>query len=339
MIRTEVALVAALLGTALAPAAADERPATEDVQLPITLERVWFRTVRGGAWIRLGNSSGDLTIRPDALAFTTNKKTVELPIERVHSLTYGRIRADVDTEWVLLGVGERRSDTIVAIRDGKKLGYGQRTHEIYETLKRALRSLGAAHYRVPEGFRAFDNFDLVFSLAYPETWDPYIEDVVIVGDRAPFGSVVFSSEPLRHASAEGPVVDEAAVARALGGEVPAFFVERLPAEKGMKCKGFSAKGSQRLLELALEGRLFPHGAGTEATPAAAPEMIDFCNGLRLSGRARAEAGATGARVELHAAASNGTLFVFGMRARPEVWEQTRAVLAQVLETVRFSVSE
>jgi hypothetical protein len=254
-------------------------------------------------------------------------------------ITYGKVAGDVNTEWVLLAVGERRSDTVVAIRDGRKLGYGGRTLEIFSRMKSALASLAAAQYRVPPGLRAFDDFDRQFTLAVPEAWQTYLQSTILVGDRAPWGTIVFSAEPIRTPGADGrPVLDEQVLDRVLAGEVPALIVERRPAEKGMGCGGFSTAALDRLLALATAGELLPGGAALLAPPTASPEPIDRCNGVRLRSRATGAAGVE-TEVDLHVAAENGTLFVFGVRALPERYDEARATLDRVMTTVQFSVAE
>ena len=325
-------------GLAAAPAVA-----APETSLPLTVEHVWFRTVKGQSLIRFSNSKGDLTIGPDGISFSTHKKTTEIPIDRVQQITYGKIKGDVDTKWVLLGIGEKRADAIVAVRDGRKLGYGQKTWEIYERMKAALEQLSAAQYRVPQGYRAFADFSRQFTLAVPEPWDAYVESLVYVGERAPWGTIVISSEQIRrHARPDGDgamtAVDERALDRARAGEIPAFFIERMPVESGMRCKGFSEKGLERLLELAAEGSLFHGGGKLAANPTASPEIIDRCKGLRIRGRVEAEDG-TQTEIDLHAAAEGDTLFVIGLRAIPERYEEYREVLDSSLATLMFSVAE
>jgi hypothetical protein len=327
-----------LVGLATAPAVA-----APETSLPLTVEHVWFRTVKGQSLLRFSNAKGDLTIGPDGISFSTHKKSTEIPIERVQQITYGKIKGDVDTEWVLLGIGEKRADAIIAVRDGRKLGYGQKTWEIYEKMKAALEQISAAQYRVPQGYRALADFSRQFTLAVPEPWDIYIESLVFVGERAPWGTIFVSSERIRRQprpDGEGArtVVDEDALDRARTGENPAFFIERMPVEGGMRCKGFSKEGLERFLDLAAEGALFHGGGKIAANPTVSPEIIDRCKGLRIRGRVEAEDG-TQTEIDLHAAANGDTLFVIGLRAIPEKYEEYREVLDSSLATLMFSVAE
>jgi hypothetical protein len=324
-----------------APSVAAPEPV--EVSLPLTVEHVWFRTVKGSPTIRLFNTKGDLTVGPDGISFSTSKKTVEIPIDHVQQISYGKIKGDVDTEWVLFGVGEQRADAIVAVRDGRKLGYGQKTWEIYEKLKAALEQLSAAQYGAPQGLRSFHEFARQFTLAVPDGWDTYLESLVYVGERAPWGTIIVSSEEIRQpARPDGDgarrAVDEGTLDRVRLGEIPGFFIERMPVEKGMKCKGFSEKGMERLLDLAAEGALFHGGGKLAGIPTASPELIDRCNGLRLRGQVVAEDG-TRTEIDLHAAAEGDTLFVFGLRAIPQRYEEYREVLDASLATLMFSVAE
>jgi len=320
-----------------------DAPNEERVRLPLTVENVWFRSQKGKSPVRLFNTKGDLTIREDGMAFHTNKQSVEIPLERIQVISYGKTRGDVDTEWTLLGIGDERLETVLAIRDGNKLGYGQRSWEIYRTIRRALRSLGAAQYAMPEGFKVFDDFDLHFTIGIPTEWHSYIESVVIIGHRASQGTVVFSEEPLRRevGAAAGQrsrqKTDEAALVRALSGAAPAFFVERLAAGRGMTCDQVSDKARRRVLEQAAAGELFHGGGKFVALPTVTPIVVDRCKGLRLRGRVADRVGVT-TEVDLHGVVQGDTLYVFGLRAIPERYDEYRKVLEAALDTVTLSVA-
>lgn len=326
-----LAAMALSLGLAVADSAA----------LPLTIEHVWFHVPRGQVLFNIVNTAGDLTITEHGISFSTRQKTEEIPLERIQLISYGKIKGNVDTDWALLGIGDERVDSIVGIRDGRKFGYGQKSWEIYEQIKSALAGLGAAQYRVPQGLRIFDDFDLQFTLAIPEAWQAYLESLVIVGERAPWGTIVFSSAPIRLPGAAGdgkPAIDRSLLAEVLAGSVPAFFVERRQVEKGMRCDGFTEKGLERLLQLAAEGRLFLGGGRLAESPAVTPELIDRCKGLRLRARSVSTAGVETA-LDLHTAADRDTLFVFGVRASPETYEESRKALEAALSTLKFSIAQ
>jgi len=342
-LRTALWIVAICSGPLpLAPAPLAAGPDEEAVRLPLTLEKVWFRSQKGKSPIRLFNTKGDLTIREDGMAFHTSKASVEIPLERIRVVSYGKTRGDVDTEWTLLGIGDESLETILAIRDGSKLGYGQRSWEIYRTIRRALRSLGAAQYAMPEGFTVFDDFDLHFTIGIPAGWHSYVDSVVIVGNRASQGTVVFSEETLRQnvvgdGGRRRPKTDEAALARALSGAAPAFFVERLAAGRGMTCEQVSDKARRRVLEQAAAGELFHGGGQFVALPTVTPIVVDRCKGLRLRGRVADRDGVT-TEVDLHGVVQGDTLYVFGLRAIPERYYEYRKVLEAALDTVTLSVA-
>ncbi len=337
--RTAFAIVATLCLGGAAPIAFDGAPATEGqaprVSLPLTIEKIWYR------------SSGkrrhaDLTITEDGFEFTARKKVFSFPMDRIRVISFGKMKNDVDTDWIVMSVGVTRPYDIVGFRDGKKWGYGGRTREIFYDLRRVLKSLSVAQYRISPGYQSYEDPNSGCTLAVPESWSSYVESLVLIGSHSPSGTTILSAEPIRHiettASGKTKSVDDLEMLDAiLAGMTPGIFIERSRAGQGMGCRGFSKSARQRLLTRASEDRLFGEGHEVVEAVTASPGVVDGCEALRIRGRSRRDDG-TEVVLDLMAAAPGETLYVFGLRASGERYASDLETFETALSTVKFSVA-
>jgi hypothetical protein len=304
------------------------------VELPFTVEKVWYRA--GGK-----RREGDLTISEEGIELVARKRAFSVPLDRIQFISYGTRKWDVDTDWAVLSVGVTRPWDLVGIRDGKKWGYGSRTREIYTRLRRALRQLGAAQYRVEPGFQAYEDPDHGCSLSIPESWSTYVESLVVAGGGYPRGTTIFSERPIRAvesgAGGRARAVDDLELLDAiLAGESPGFFLERAAAQRGMTCGGFSSGSRRRVLAYARRDLIFGEDDELIETPTLSEATVAGCAALFVTGRSRRPDGAE-VVLEIYAAANGDTLYYFGLRTLADRHAAHREPFAAALETVKFSV--
>ena len=228
--------------------------AEEPVVLPQTVARVWMKTP-------VKKLTGDLILTHDGIEFDSDKRRVFLAYDSVDVLTLGPLKGDVDTEWAVLRVIEDGLYRRYAIRDGRRLGYGTRTMELYELLRSVLSLKHAGQFRAAEGYVPFTLFDLQFATEYPGEWE-ITHRVLIEADGGRFyGTAVVAPDAVSPASTEIPP--------------GAFLLHRRPAERDMTCAGFGKKGLQSLVDLLAE--LGHPGLDAEGWTAA---PLGGCAGLR-----------------------------------------------------------
>jgi len=316
----------------------DAGAASEAVAIPTTIERIWYRAAKkqGFAKLKAIKVTGDLTITSEGLEIVGKKDSISIPLESISMLSYGTMGRDVDTEWAVMEIDTGGGSQRVGFRDGSRMGYGHKTREIYETLRRLMKQLTAAQYRVPEGYEAFDELDHQFTIAIPEGWSNYLQSVVIIGDRMPWGRIIFSAEPVRRdpQAREGDGVSLESVQR---GEAPAFFLDRREARKGKACSGFTPPQRAELLEqvnseLRLDGGFEPTGQ-----PELSPFSVNGCKGLKIVARSRDADGAERV-LDLRAVSDGETVFVFGMRGSAAHVERNRDPFETSVASLKFAVA-
>jgi hypothetical protein len=326
---TTLAFCAVTLGSHGAAWAEEVEP---QVRLPLTIEKIRYRA---SGKVR----HGDLTVTEEGLEFTARKKSFFIPMERIWVLSFGKMKYDVETNWIVMSVGVSRPRDSVGIRDGDKWGIGGRTGEIFDQLRRLFRQLSAAQYRVAPGFRIYEDPNADCSLAIPESWNVFIESLVLAGSHSPSGTTILSRDRIRQSAGSlgGRADDLEKLDAVLDGESPGIFLERSRAGRGMGCRRFSKAAVKELVSRAHEDRLFGEGYQMVQAPAASPFVVDGCEALRIRGRSRRVDGIE-VQLDMVAAASNETLYVFGMRALGDRYESDLVVFETAMSTVKFGVA-
>jgi hypothetical protein len=249
------------------------------------------------------------------------------------------MKGDVDTDWALLTVGVTEPYDLVGFRDGRKWGFGRRTAEIYQQIRAAIKQLSAAQYRTAPGYKTYEDPDQGCALAIPEDWSTYIESLVVISNRSPWGTTIVSEQPIRaiEETADGEVkaVDDLELLDAiLAGESPGFFIERSPAGRGMRCTGFSKNGREQMLSRAREDIVFGEHYDTLEQPSATAVIVGGCDALRMFGRSRRADGAE-VVLDLVAVARGDTLYLFGLRALADRYADYRRTFAEAMATLKF----
>ncbi len=314
-------------GLTLSPAWAEVEDASdgaEALNLPLTIDNVWYRTEKKRG-VFGAKSRGDLTIAESSLDYSARKESFSLPLDTVHGVFLGKARGDVDTDWVLLRVGSVDAPQLIAFRDGTKFGYGQRTEEIYLTLRRAMRQLGAAQYRTQPGYVTYDRSGSVFVIALPETWWGARRSVERTEDGAPLGRTEFDDRDRLRGG--GRLLPE-------GQRGEEILLERREISPRLSCTSFGERGT-RAVRAWVEETITTRGA----TPAGAMDVqatrLAGCNGVRVKA-SLTDSGGRSRILEYRALAQLGVAYMLSFEASPESYDDDLRRFEQILSTFQIS---
>jgi hypothetical protein len=312
-----------------APVASVEPAASPRV--PFTIERVWHRKADEKAFGRLANAAGDLQVTATGLDHVTRKRTTSIAWKDVEVVSFGKMKGDVDTDWVVLAVRANGDRRLVGLRDGTRFGYGERTREIYEQIRGAARELGVAQFAIPEGLDVHEAFHRQLVFGIPAGWHATTRSIVVSEGEARFGRDLFTSEPIvRSRPTEPPELDDEALARANAGEIPALVLLRAEAGDAMRCeRGIKPKVRDDVVALLKSDPLL---GGVSGAWEMAPADVAPCRGLRLVARGEHDT------AEAVAVARQGVLYVLGFRAPTAMADATREQFEKVVASVRLSVA-
>jgi len=328
--RAVVAVTALAAATAFAAEGPAAPPAGDPIALPLTLGKVWYRTEkRGWGGLKTHRLTGDITLTAERLDFVAKKDAVSVKVDSISMISLGKMSGDVNTLWVVLDVVEAGTRRTIGFRDGGQLGYGQRTEEMYHTLRGTLRQLGTAQFAARAGYQPFTVLDQEFALSFPEDWSVHTVHLATSGGSQTRAELIFSPQPI------GPRED---VERARRGGVPGFFVSRERAPRGTDCDGFSPAATTTAVEHLAEELQVEAGWEIVEPPHAEPVEIGGCQGLRMRGGSRGPDGAE-LRIDRRAVAKRNALLLLDLRSAGPADPDLLARFEGSVESVKFAAAE
>lgn len=198
------------------------------------------------------------------------------------------------------------------------------------------------------GFTVREELKDQFTIALPEGWSVYDQgaaqgNVMGVQSWAPgLGMVIFSAEEI------GDRFSGELAARIDTGEVPSFFVDRLPRFQGSSCAGFRGKAETRVQELVLstlaaqirgKQRFRDVLRGHFNPPWAFVESKGFggCIGVSSEGEGPGPSGKPRWKVRVQAASDENITYLFTLRNTEENFAKNIDIFERAIATVRLSV--
>lgn len=170
-----------------------------------------------------------------------------------------------------------------------------------------------------------------FSLRLPRGWSVYDQSKVLTGKPGPTGMLIFTSvEVGKHAGGDFMKL----MAQWDTGAVPAFFVDRGPAEKGTSCAGFSEKAQKKLLKR-VESSSVEKGDKVTTPFQAEPVTLGTCSGVRVQGEVQKASG-NAWRFDVRTLSDGKTMYMFALRNLKAQFEKNQAGYESAMATLRLA---
>lgn len=311
----------------------------EESAYPRTIQKIWYRTGKNSGFAG-PKHSGDLMITRTSLEFLSKKADISIPFEAVGMISFGKMRGDVNTDWVVLTIDDGGTRKLIGFRDGRKLGYGVRTPDIYETVLDVAEELSWAQFTAPEGLVPYTELDHVFAVAVPRDWPSYHHEMISSGGDVFWGTVIFTPESMTSDASENHLDGterELALEAIQRGETSAWIIRRIQSKGGMTCDGFTAKALNSLGKwIAKDPFLNVPFDPPEAT-AFEPAAIGVCQGVRATVRADASSGPV-AVLELRAVSQGDATLILALRTTAADHESDLQLFERALPTVKFAIT-
>lgn len=193
---------------------------------------------------------------------------------------------------------------------------------------------------LPEGFVLYEGSKEQFIIGLPKDWTAYDQGQMMKAagiDRSTgrFGDMIifYQSKDSTHGLLESPEL----MGKVDTGELPSFFLQKQPADKGMACTGFSEKAEKKAIDAIGKD---PNFKGKNAVePAhAEPANVGGCKGLRIRAKGQRSPGAP-LVADAYAASDGVTLYMFSLRNPADNYEKNVDVFQKAISTLKLSASK
>jgi hypothetical protein len=205
----------------------------------------------------------------------------------------------------------------------------------------ARGALQRAEEILPEGFVLYEGQKEYYTIAIPKDWIAYDQSKTLKekgGEKAQrmegsrFNLVNFYLPP--SPASQGSMTEEL-IKKLSTGEVPSFFVQQMPAEKGMSCSGFSDKAEKWVREMVYWGK----GATILEAPHSEPSPVAGCKGVRVGGSGQPAGGNAPWVVDMYAVSDGKTLYLFTLRNHADHFKKNAEVFQEAVSTARLAAAK
>jgi hypothetical protein len=193
---------------------------------------------------------------------------------------------------------------------------------------------------LPEGFVLYEGSKAQFTIGIPKDWAAYDQGQTMKAAglermTGRFGDMIifYQSKDSTHGLIDSPEL----MGKVDTGEVPSFFLQKLPADKGMSCAGFSEKAEKKAIDQIGKD---PNFKGNKAMEPAHAETANVggCKGLRI--RAKGQRSPEPPLVADAYVASDGmTLYTFSLRNPADNYEKNVDVFQKAISTLKLSAAK
>jgi len=108
------------------------------IKLPQTFEEIWYRPEKKGFSFKAFTHIGKLNIGKDILEFSCKEKQLIIPYSSISEVRWEKVGSDWVNSWAVVRFDVEGSKGFAAFKDGKSLGWGGESDDIYRKLKQAF---------------------------------------------------------------------------------------------------------------------------------------------------------------------------------------------------------
>lgn len=111
----------------------------KEVSLPLTAEKVWYRTEKVRLLGLAYEESGSISINENSVEFTHEKGKIKIPRESIQKVAWGKLSPDITNDWVIVHYTESSKRTIAAFK-GAPFSGGGKEGKIYSAILHTMKA-------------------------------------------------------------------------------------------------------------------------------------------------------------------------------------------------------
>lgn len=111
----------------------------KDVTLPITVEKVWYRTEKVRLLGLAYEESGIITVSENAVEFAHKNGKIRIPRESIQKVVWGKLSPDITNDWVIVYYAGSGKDGVAAFK-GALFSGGGKNSKIYSAILHIMKA-------------------------------------------------------------------------------------------------------------------------------------------------------------------------------------------------------
>jgi hypothetical protein len=123
------------------------------------------------------------------------------------------------------------------------------------------------------------------------------------------------------------------------GEIPSFFVQRVPAKNGMSCAGLSEKGEKDVFKMITGDPILGKGAAILEAPRSEPISVAGCKGIRIRGTGQPAKENAPQTLDVYAVSDGNVLYLFTLRNHADNYKRNVDIFEKSVATVRLTATK
>lgn len=111
----------------------------KDVVLPLTVEKIWYRTEKVRLLGMAYEESGQLTVSDGLVQFTHDKGSIKIPKESIQKVVWGKLSPDITNDWVIVYYTDSGKNAVAAFK-GALFSGGGKESKIYSAMLHIMKA-------------------------------------------------------------------------------------------------------------------------------------------------------------------------------------------------------
>jgi hypothetical protein len=204
-----------------------------------------------------------------------------------------------------------------------------------------LRSLPATADASPEQWVPYDGQKNEFTIALPKGWVAQDQSQTLGKGNSQFNLILFHPSYPNLTGQDAKSLEMMAMKQLTGidsGEIPSFFVQRVPAKNGMSCTGFSEKAEKDVFKMITGDPILDKKAAILEAPRSEPVSVAGCKGIRVYGTGQPARENAPQTLDVYAASDGKVLYLFTLRNQADYYKKNAEVFQKSMATAKLAAA-
>ena len=110
-----------------------------NVGLPLTIDKVWYRTEKIRLLGLAYEESGTVTVTENSIAFTHERGTITIARENIRDVVRGKLSPDISNDWIIVHHMDSGANAVAAFK-GALFSGGGRDSKLYSAFLQLTRT-------------------------------------------------------------------------------------------------------------------------------------------------------------------------------------------------------